>query len=161
MFWHCLAGRISFYRGCGIIGVSSDYPIISPPKSKTRLLSEVPQPHHCVRSDLAWGGTPTCHQGREGLLCRKAVLQASRWSTVHQKSSLDGTLLPVLPGPTGPTKQQKALFKGRMEDDSSCSGSHVWTVLDYFISLCLCLSSFTGQKDAMSPTCCTIVWFSW
>lgn len=37
--------------------------------------------------------------------------------TVHQKSSLNGTLLPVLPGPAGPTKQQKALFKGRMEDD--------------------------------------------
>ena len=50
------------------LGVSSDHPIISPPKSKTRLLSEVPQPHHCVRNDLAWGGTPTCHQGREGLL---------------------------------------------------------------------------------------------
>ena len=106
MFWHCdPRGRISFYRGCVFFGVSSDHPIISPPKSKTRLLSEVPQPHHCVRSDLAWGGTPTCHRGREGLLMLLFVssdvlfIKHHPWTVPYYRSY---QVLPVLPNSKRP-----------------------------------------------------------
>lgn len=87
-----------FFRG--IIGPSDH---LTPKIKNTTEKSEVPQPHHCVQNDLAWGGTLTCHQGREGLLMNVAkhvlFIKNHPWTVPYYRSY---QVLPVLPNSKRP-----------------------------------------------------------